>query len=79
MNKEDSGRSSQFETETHDKILSMETQLSELKAKVDEVYDIVSMAKGFFRVLGIIGAAIKWLTIVCTAAAAAMTIIKTGK
>ena len=55
--------------DTHQRVLEMEAQLTELKVKVDEIYEIVAAAKGFFKVLGAIGTAVKWIAMICAALA----------
>lgn len=57
--------------ESHDRIAEIEVQLDALKSKVDEIYEIVAAAKGFFKVLGVVGKAVKWLMLMCAAVAAA--------
>ena len=73
-----------FETETHDQILEIESQLDfgdkrmeRIEKKLDEVYEIVSTAKGFFKVLGLIGTGVKWLMLMTAAIAAAWAAFKT--
>lgn len=61
-----------------DRIAEIEDQLDELKKKVDEIYEIVAAAKGFFKVLGAIGAGVKWLSLVCAAVGAAWVALKKG-
>lgn len=67
-----------FEVETYERIREIESQLEDggermerIEAKVDEVYDIVVTAKGFFKVLGAIGVAVKWIMLMASALAAA--------
>lgn len=62
--------------DTHQRVLEMETQLQELKAKVDEIYEIVAAAKGFFKVLGAIGTGVKWLVLICGSVALAWAAIR---
>ena len=44
---------------------------AQVKASTDEVYDILTAAKGAFRVLGWIGVAAKWIGIIAGAVTAA--------
>lgn len=53
--------------QTHEKLLTENT------AKTQEVLEIVTLAKGFFAVLGSIGAAIKWLAGLAAGVAALWT------
>ena len=72
-----------FEADTTYKIGEIESQLEEgtqrmerIEKKLDEVYEIVAAAKGFFKVLGVIGKCVKWLMLMggaITAAWAAFT------
>ena len=72
-----------FETDTHSRIMDIESQLEvghermeRIEKKLDEVYDILSTAKGFFKVLDVIGKGVKWLMMVaafCSAVYAAIT------
>lgn len=67
-----------FEHRTHSQIMGIEkrlyagqermerieAKLDANSAKTDEVHEIISVAKGFFKVLGWIGKGVKWLTVV---------------
>lgn len=53
--------------EPTDRIAELEKQIEEVKEKLDEIYEIVAAAKGFFKVLGAIGAAVKWIAMICAA------------
>ena len=71
-----------FEADTHERILEIESQLDHwhermerIEKKLDEVYEIVAAAKGFFKVLGVIGTAVKWMMLVGAACAAAWAAI----
>lgn len=67
-----------FEADTTYKIGEIESQLEDgsrrmerIEKKLDEVYEIVAAAKGFFKVLGVIGKVVKWLMLMGGAVAAA--------
>lgn len=73
-----------FEADTHDRIMEIESQLDfgdkrmeRIEKKLDEVYEIVSAAKGFFKVLGVIATGVKWLMLMTAAIAAAWAAFKT--
>lgn len=60
-----------FEANAEYKFGEIESQLEEgaqrmerIEAKLDEVYEIVVTAKGFFKVLGVIGKCVKWLMLI---------------
>jgi len=79
-----------FETDTHARIMDIESQLDRgdermerietdvavMKGQVAEVYEILSAAKGFFKVLGWIGKAVKWAVGVGTAFIALWALFK---
>lgn len=72
-----------FEADTTYKFGEIESQLEEgtqrmerIEAKLNEVYEIVSAAKGFFKVLGVIGTGVKWLMLMTAAIAAAWAAFK---
>ena len=67
-----------FEAETFMKFAEIDSQLDEgaermerIEKKLDEVYEIIATAKSFFKVLGVIGKAVKWLIMMCGAIGAA--------
>lgn len=73
-----------FEGETHARIMEIKSQLEfgdqrmeRTEKKLDEVYEIVSAAKGFFKVLGVIGTGVKWIMLMAAAIAAAWAAFKT--
>lgn len=60
-----------FEANAEYKFGEIESQLEEgtqrmerIEAKLNEVYEIVVVAKGFFKVLGVIGKVVKWLMLI---------------
>ena len=60
-----------FEANAEYKFGEIESQLEEgtqrmerIEAKLNEVYEIVVVAKGFFKVLGVIGKCVKWLMLI---------------
>lgn len=60
-----------FEADTAYKFGEIESQLEEgtqrmerIEAKLNEVYEIVVVAKGFFKVLGFVGKCVKWLMLI---------------
>lgn len=57
--------------EPSDRVADIEAQLATLQEKLDEIYEIVAAAKGFFKVLGVIGKAVKWMLVVGGAIGAA--------
>lgn len=57
---------------------TIETELAANTAATQEVLEIVSMGKGFFKVLGHIGNAVKWTLGIATAVGAAWATWKHG-
>lgn len=59
----------------HQRLEEGDARMQRIEESIAEILDIVQAAKGFFKVLGIIGAAVKWLIGIGTTLAAFYAVI----